>query len=147
MAEYKAPMRDMQFVLNELLDYPGHYQSLPACQEATPDVVGAILEESAKFCENVLAPLNKVGDQEGCKWEDGVVTTPTGFKEAYQQYVEAGWPSMTSDINYGGQGLPASLGSLLSEMQGCANWSWGMYPGLSHGAMATLEAHGSEEQK
>ncbi|GAA6154357.1 acyl-CoA dehydrogenase C-terminal domain-containing protein [Pseudoteredinibacter isoporae] len=147
MAEYKAPLRDMQFVMNELLDFPAHYQSLPGCEDATPDVVSAILEESAKFCENVLAPLNRVGDEEGCKWDDGVVTTPTGFKEAYQQYVEAGWPSMTADVNYGGQGLPGSLGSILSEMKGCANWSWGMYPGLSHGAKNTLEEHGNEEQK
>ncbi|MBB6521802.1 acyl-CoA dehydrogenase C-terminal domain-containing protein [Pseudoteredinibacter isoporae] len=147
MAEYKAPLRDMQFVMNELLDYPAHYQSLPGCEDATQDVVSAILEESAKFCENVLAPLNRVGDEEGCKWDDGVVTTPTGFKEAYQQYVEAGWPSMTADVNYGGQGLPGSLGSILSEMKGCANWSWGMYPGLSHGAKNTLEEHGNEEQK
>ncbi|WP_299974744.1 acyl-CoA dehydrogenase C-terminal domain-containing protein [uncultured Pseudoteredinibacter sp.] len=147
MAEYKAPMREIQFVMNELLDFPAHYQSLPGCEDATTDVVSAIIEESAKFCENVLAPLNKVGDEEGCKWEDGVVTTPTGFKEAYQQFVEAGWPSMTADVNYGGQGLPGSLGIVLSEMQGCANWAWGMYPGLSHGAINTVEEHGSEEQK
>lgn len=147
MADYKVPMRDMQFVMNEMLDYPAHYQSLPGCEEATADVVDAIIEESAKFCENVLAPINQSGDQEGCTWSESGVTTPKGFKEAYQQYIDAGWPSMTCDVNYGGQGLPASLGSILSEMKGSANWSWGMYPGLSHGAINTIEAHGTPEQK
>lgn len=147
MADYKVPMRDMQFVMNELLDFESHFQSLPGCEDATKDVVDAIIEESAKFCENVLAPINQSGDQEGCQWNDGEVTTPAGFKEAYQQYVEAGWPSMTHNEAYGGQGLPGSLGSILSEMKGSANWSWGMYPGLSHGAMNTIEAHGTEEQK
>lgn len=147
MADYKVPMRDMQFVMNELLDFESHFQSLPGCEDATKDVVDAIIEESAKFCENVLAPINQSGDQEGCQWNDGEVTTPNGFKEAYKQYVEAGWPSMTHNAAYGGQGLPGSLGSILSEMKGCANWSWGMYPGLSHGAMNTIEEHGTEEQK
>lgn len=147
MAEYKAPVRDMQFVLYELLDYQTHYESLPGGDNASRDVVEAILEENAKFCENVLAPLNSVGDEEGCLWKDGVVTTPTGFKEAYQQYVEAGWPSMTHSSQYGGQGLPESLGTVLSEMAGSANWSWCMYPGLSHGAMKTLALHGTDEQR
>lgn len=147
MSDYKAPLRDIQFALYDVLGFEQHYQSTPGCEEASTDVVSAILEENAKFCENVLAPLNQSGDQEGCQWQDGVVTTPSGFKEAYQQYVEAGWPSMTHDPAHGGQGLPESLGVLLSEMVGCANWSWGMYPGLSHGAMATISAHGTEEQK
>lgn len=147
MTEYKAPVRDMQFVMYELLGYEEHYQTLPGGDDVSPDVVGAIIEESAKFCENVLAPLNAVGDEEGCTWNDGVVTTPSGFKEAYQQYVEAGWPSMTHSDEFGGQGLPESLGSVLSEMAGTANWSWTMYPGLSHGAMKTLELHGTGEQK
>ncbi|TQV78138.1 acyl-CoA dehydrogenase [Exilibacterium tricleocarpae] len=147
MSDYKAPLRDMHFALYEVLGFEQHYQNTPGCEEASTDVVSAILEENAKFCENVLAPLNAVGDQEGCQWNDGVVTTPTGFKEAYQQYVEAGWPSMTHDSAHGGQGLPHSLGILLSEMVGSANWSWGMYPGLSHGAMNTLSAHGTDDQK
>ncbi len=147
MADYKAPLRDIQFVMNELLDFPAHYATLPGGEEASPEVVNAILEESAKFCENVLAPLNRVGDTEGCQWDDGVVTTPPGFKEAYQQYVEAGWPSMAHDPVHGGQGLPQSLGTILSEMIGSANWSWGMYPGLSHGAMNTISTHGTDAQK
>jgi alkylation response protein AidB-like acyl-CoA dehydrogenase len=147
MADYKAPIRDIQFSLFELLDYEQHYATVPGCEDATPDTVNAIVEESAKFCENVLAPLNRVGDEQGCKWDDGVVTTPDGFKEAYAQFVEAGWPSMTHNTDHGGQGLPASLGTVLSELTGSANWSWGMYPGLSHGCMNTIEEHGTPEQK
>ena len=147
MADYKAPLTDIRFVMNELLKFPEHYASLPGADDASPDVVDAILEESAKFCENVLAPINASGDAQGCRYDDGTVTTPEGFKEAYEQYVEAGWPSMTHNMLHGGQGLPESLGSVLSEMVGTANWSWAMYPGLSHGAMKTLELHGSEDQK
>jgi len=149
MPEYKAPLRDIKFVADELLEMPAHYANLPAFAEvATPDMVDAIITEGAKFCENVIAPLNAVGDQEGCtRHDDCSVTTPTGFKAAYEQFVEAGWPSMTHDEKFGGQGLPESLGIVMSEMVGTANWSWGMYPGLSHGAMNTITRWGTEEQK
>lgn len=147
MPDYKAPLRDIKFVMNELLDSEQHYANLEGAEDATPDMIDAIIGEGAKFCEQVLSPLNQVGDQEGCTWSEDGVKTPTGFKEAYQQYVEGGWPSMTADPNYGGQGLPHSLGLVMSEMVGTANWSWGMYPGLSHGATNTIEAHGTEEQK
>ena len=147
MPEYKAPLRDIQFVLDEMLQSEQHYQSLPGCEEATPDMISAILEEGAKFAERVLAPLNQVGDREGCQLTDGEVKTPTGFKEAYQQFVEGGWPSLAHDPEWGGQGLPESIGIVLNEMVGSANWSWSMYPGLSHGAMNTIEAHGTETQK
>lgn len=147
MPEYKAPLRDIQFVLDEMLQSEQHYQKLPGCEEATPDMLGAILEEGAKFAERVLAPLNQVGDREGCQLIDGEVKTPTGFKEAYQQFVEGGWPSLAHDPEWGGQGLPESIGIVLNEMVGSANWSWSMYPGLSHGAMNTIEAHGTEAQK
>ncbi|SDW40994.1 acyl-CoA dehydrogenase C-terminal domain-containing protein [Marinobacter mobilis] len=147
MPEYKAPLRDIKFVMSELLNSEQHYASLEGAEDATPDMVDAIIQEGAKFAEQVLSPLNSVGDLEGCTWSEDGVTTPKGFKEAYQQYVEGGWPSMTADPNYGGQGLPASIGIVMSEMVGTANWSWGMYPGLSHGATNTVEAHGTEEQK
>ena len=147
MPEYKAPLRDMEFVMNEVLDFPTHYQNVPSCGEATPDMVEAILQEGAKFCEQEIAPLNRVGDEQGCQWSESGVTTPNGFKEAYQKYVEGGWPSMTAKEEFGGQGLPDSLGVVMSEMIGAANWSWGMYPGLSHGAMYTIEMHGTEEQQ
>lgn len=149
MPEYKAPLREMKFIADELLDFPAHYANLPVYADvATPDMVDAIITEGAKFCENVLAPINRGGDIEGCtRNEDASVTTPTGFKEAYRQYVDNGWASLSSDVEYGGQGLPESLGTIVSEMVGTANWSWGMYPGLSHGAKNTLEAWGTEDQK
>jgi len=147
MPEYKAPLRDIKFVMTELLNSEQHYANLEGAEDATPDMVDAIIGEGAKFCEQVLSPLNQVGDKEGCIWSEDGVKTPTGFKEAYQQYVEGGWPSMTADPNYGGQGLPHSLGLVMSEMVGTANWSFGMYPGLSHGATNTIEEHGTEEQK
>lgn len=147
MAGYKVPHRDIQFVFNELLGSQQHYESLPGCEDATPDMVEAILEEGGKFAERVLSPLNQTGDTQGCKFEDGVVTTPEGFKEAYQQFIEGGWPSLPHKPEYGGQGLPESIGIVMNEILGSANWSWSMYPGLSHGAMNTLEAHGTDEQK
>lgn len=144
---YKAPLRDIHFVQEELLDYPAHYQRLPSCQEATPDVVAAILEEGGRFSEEVLAPLNQVGDREGCTWHPEGVTTPTGFKDAYRQYVAGGWPSLAHAEAFGGQGLPESLGMTVNELISGANWAWAMYPGLSHGAMNTLQAHGTPEQQ
>jgi len=147
MPEYKAPLRDMDFVLNEVLNAEQHYQNLSDCEDATPDMVAAIMEEGAKFAERVLSPLNQIGDQQGCQWDDGAVKTPEGFKEAYDQFVEGGWPSLAHEAEYGGQGLPESIGIIVNEMVGTANWSWSMYPGLSHGAMNTLNAHGTEDQK
>lgn len=146
MPEYKVPLRDMRFVLNEVLDLDAHYAKL-GLEEVNSELLNAFLEEGAKFAENELAPLNRSGDEEGCHFEDGVVTTPQGFKEAYAKYVEGGWPAMGGDPEFGGQGLPGSASIAISEMTGTANWSWSMYPGLSHGAVATIEAHGTDEQK
>ena len=146
MPEYKAPLRDMRFLIDNVFDFHGHYAALGAT-DASPDMVSAILEEGAKFCENVLAPLNRSGDEEGCHFDNGVVTTPKGFKQAFAQYVEGGWHGVAADPAYGGQGLPHSLGLVLSEMIGSSNTSWGMYPGLTHGAMSAIHAHGTDEQK
>ncbi|HAG96192.1 MAG: acyl-CoA dehydrogenase [Pseudomonadales bacterium] len=147
MPQYKAPLRDMNFVMNDVLDYQKHYSKLPCAENATPDMVDAILGECAKFCEQVLSPLNQTGDQEGCQFEDGKVTTPKGFKEAYDQYCQGGWQGLSHPEEFGGQGMPLSLSVMKSEMIGTANWSWGMYPGLSLGAMNTIYLHGTEEQK
>src|SRR5690554_3867790 len=147
MPEYKAPLRDIQFVRDELLAYDEHYRTL-GFDEASPDIVKAILEEGAKFAEQILAPLNRQGDEQGCRLEeDGTVKTPDGFADAYQQFIESGWPGLSGDPEFGGQGLPESLSFPLSEMNGQANWSWSMYPGLSHGAKRTIAAHGDEGQK
>ena len=147
MPTYKAPLRDMRFLWNEVFDYPEHYSKLSNGKDADPDTVNAILEECARYCEDVLAPLNQSGDQEGCTLKDGVVTTPKGFKEAYDQFVEGGWQGLSHPEEYGGMGLPMSLGLLKTEMMGTANWSFNMYPGLSLGAMNTIMQHGSEEIK
>ena len=147
MLAYKAPLKDIDFLLNDALDIQKHYQNLPGGEEATPDMIEAILSECAKFCENVLSPLYQSGDAEGCTFKDGKVTTPAGFKDAYQQYVDGGWQSLSHPVEYGGQGLPPSLGVIKSEMIGTANWAWSMYPGLSLGAMNTVYLHGTEEQK
>ncbi|GLX80086.1 acyl-CoA dehydrogenase [Thalassotalea insulae] len=147
MLTYKAPIADIKFLFEDVLDYYKHYEKYPEFEEATPDLVDAIIQECAKFSENELLPLNQSGDKEGCQFDNGQVTTPKGFKEAYQQYVQGGWAALSHDLEYGGQGLPSSLGMIKSEMMGTANWSWAMYPGLSHGAMNTLDVHGSEEQK
>ncbi|WP_176503056.1 acyl-CoA dehydrogenase C-terminal domain-containing protein [Cobetia sp. 5-11-6-3] len=147
MPDYQAPLRDIRFVMNELLDYPAHYARLPGGEDASDDIVSAILEEGARFANEVLTPLNQSGDLEGCTFEGGEVKAPRGFKAAYQQYVEGGWPSLAASPEHGGQGLPPSLAMVLSEMVASANLSWGMYPGLSHGAMNALEHHGSEVLK
>ena len=146
MPDYNAPLRDMRFVINEVFDFNSGYQAF-GLDEVTPDLVDAVLDEAAKFAGGVLAPLNRTGDEEGCHIDDGVVTTPKGFKEAYQQYIDNGWGSMTGPVEFGGQGLPASLGLAVAEMVASANYAFSMYPGLSHGCLAAIRAHGSDEQK
>ena len=146
MAVYKAPVKDIQFVLNEVLDVAS-LAKLPGYEDATPDTIQAIVEEAGKLCENVLFPLNRSGDEEGCHYENGVVRTPKGFKEAYQQFREGGWTAVTCDPEYGGQGLPATVGFALQEMFTASNQAFSMYPGLSHGAYEALSRHGSDELK
>ena len=147
MPVYKAPLRDMKFLLNDVFDYPTHYQGLASGENATPDIVDAILTECGRFCEEVLSPLYQSGDEEGCKLENGEVITPKGYKEAYQQYVMGGWQGLSAPEEFGGQGLPASMGLFKQEMMGTANWSFSMYPGLSLGAMNTIFLHGTDDQK
>lgn len=147
MHQYKAPIRDMQFVLHDLLQVEKLYASLPPYAEVNKELIDSILATSAEFAENEVAPLNRIGDEEGCKFENGHVTTPTGFKQAYKQFVELGLGGLASTVKYGGQGLPHSLDIAAGEMNATANWSWSMYYGLSQGAVKTIEAHGTQEQK
>ena len=147
MPRYKAPVRDMQFILHDLLAIES-YTDLPGFSEISTELVDQVLESGARFSEEVLFPINFSGDKEGCtRNPDASVTTPKGFKEAYQQYIEGGWQGLSHPIEYGGQGMPMSLGIIKSEMIGTANWAWSMYPGLSLGAMNTLMLHGTEKQK
>ncbi|GJE39606.1 acyl-CoA dehydrogenase C-terminal domain-containing protein [Methylobacterium persicinum] len=144
MQTYKAPLRDMRFVLNEL---HGSAEALPGHEDFTPDIADAILEEASKFCTERLLPLNASGDEEGCRLENGVVRTPKGFPEAYKAFREGGWTAMGADPAYGGQGLPAGINKLVEEMICSTNLSFGLYPGLSHGAYQAIEGHASEELK
>ena len=146
MPAYAAPLRDMRFLLNELAD-TSRLRALPGGEDLTPDLVDPVLEAAAQLCRDVLAPLNRSGDEEGCRLENGVVRTPAGFPEAYAAFREGGWPALGCDPDYGGQGLPYAIGMLVQEMICSANLSFGMYPGLTHGAYAALHAHGTEAQK
>jgi len=147
MPSYKAPLREYRFLLKEVLEIE-RYANLPGFADAPIDLIEQVLEEGAKFCEGVLAPLNKVGDEHGCtRSEDGSVATPPGFKDAYAQFVQAGWPALSSDPNYGGQGLPHIVALAWNEMVASANMAFGMYPGLSHGAYEAIHQHGSDAQK
>ncbi len=146
MQNFKAPERDTLFVTHELFDIQSHYQKL-GFDDVNEDLVRAIYTEAGKFAENILAPINAIGDQQGCKIDNGMVTTPDGFKEAYAQYVEGGWPSMAQPEEFDGQGLPYSLATSLAEWFSGANHSWAMYPGLSQGCMETLKSHGTKEQQ
>ncbi len=149
MGQYLAPLRDMQFVLHELLNVEAELKAMPVHESLDADTINSIAEEAAKFTQTVTYPLNQSGDAEGCHHDkvSGAVTAPKGFKEAYAQFVEAGWPSLSCDPEYGGQGLPEVVNNVLYEMINSANQSWGMYPGLTHGAYAALVAHGTEAQK
>jgi alkylation response protein AidB-like acyl-CoA dehydrogenase len=149
MAQYIAPLRDLQFVLHELLNVEETLKTLPKYAETDRALIDQVLEEGGKFASEVLFPLNRSGDREGCHHDKAAhtVTTPKGYKEAYRQYVDAGWPSLACDPELGGQGLPVVVNNSFYEMINSANQAWTMYPGLSHGAYECLHAHGTPEQK
>lgn len=147
MSAYKAPTEDMLFLLREVFDAPGMFAAMPACGEVDDGLIEAILGEAAKFCENELAPLNREADEAGCRLESGVVRTAPGFREAYGSYVEGGWPGLSLPTEYGGQGLPKTLQFAVDEMISGANMAFGLFPGLTRGAVEAIEAHGSEELK
>ncbi|WKB54658.1 acyl-CoA dehydrogenase C-terminal domain-containing protein [Eleftheria terrae] len=149
MAQYTPPLRDMQFVMHEVLNIVDELKQMPAHAEVDAETINAILEEGGKFASEVIFPLNQSGDEEGCTLDKTTheVSAPKGFKEAYQQYVEGGWPALSTDPEYGGQGLPVVVNQCFYEMLNSGNQAWTMYPGLSHGAYEALHAHGTPEQK
>ena len=130
MAIYKAPIRDMQFVLHELLEVERTFTELPGGEEASADIIDAILEEGAKLCENVVFPTNRIGDVEGCRFDNGEVHTPSGFKEAYDAVAAGGWTALACDPEYGGQGLPHTLSVFFEEMLQSCNMSLALYQAL-----------------
>jgi acyl-CoA dehydrogenase len=147
MPTYKAPVDDALFLLNDVF-HIDRYGNLPGFSDASPDVVEAVLREAAKFSEEVLTPLNRVGDKEGCKRAaDGSVTTPTGFKDAYKQIIDGGWIGISVPAEYGGQGLPATMTVMVNEFLCSANMAFAMYPGLTQGAIAALLVHASDALK
>ena len=149
MPTYNPPLRDMQFVMHEVLNVVDQLKQIPKHADIDVPTIDAVLEEGGKFASEVIFPLNISGDKESCSLDNGThaVTTPKGFKEAYQQYVEAGWAALGCDPEYGGQGLPLVVNSMFYEMLNSANQAWTMYPGLTHGAYAALHAHGTDAQK
>jgi alkylation response protein AidB-like acyl-CoA dehydrogenase len=147
MGQYVAPLRDMQFVLHELLHVEDEFKALPPYTEVNRELADQVLEEGGKFATEIIFPLNQSGDAEGCHFDHGVVTTPKGFKEAYNRFREAGWPSVSADPAYGGQGLPHTLGYALEEIINSASQAFAMYPCLTHGAYEALRAHGTDDQK
>ena len=143
MVTYRAPLDDIRFCF-DMLDYEGRVASLPGHEEAGRELVDAVLEEGARFCEERLLPLNRPGDEEGCTLENGIVRTPAGFKEAYRDYSAAGWVGLTADPEYGGQGLPKAVNTALGEILCSTNLSFAIYPGLSHGGFDAIERWGSD---
>ena len=145
MPSYKAPLRDINFVLNELLDSDSHYKSLTGCEEINSELLDAIIGSASKFAENVVAPLNRSGDEQGCHFDEGSVTTPQGFKEAFEQYAAGGWQGLSVPREDGGQGLPGSCSALVNELIGSSNYAWSMIGGLAHAPISLLLAAGGDE--
>ncbi|MEE8444091.1 MAG: acyl-CoA dehydrogenase N-terminal domain-containing protein, partial [Alphaproteobacteria bacterium] len=146
MAPYTAPLQDMRFVLRDVADFD-EVAGLPGYEEATPDLVDAVLEEAARIAAEVLSPLNLPGDRQGSTLENGVVRTPDGFKDAYQKFIDGGWNSLPFNPEYGGQGLPKLLATAVGEMWNAANTSFSLCPMLTWGAIDAIEHHGTEAQK
>ncbi|MBA2672194.1 acyl-CoA dehydrogenase C-terminal domain-containing protein [Ramlibacter sp.] len=149
MPSYTPPLRDLQFVMHEVLKVTDEYKAMPRHAEVDVDTVNAVLEEGGKFCAEVTAPINAIGDEQGCTLDQATheVTTPAGFKAAYAKYVEGGWPALACDPEFGGQGLPLTVNQAIMEMLNSANQAWTMYPGLTYAAYEALHAHGTPEQK
>ena len=148
MADYKAPLRDMRFVLNEVFDAPSHWRAMPALAEVVDaETAEAILEEAGKITAGTIAPLNRSGDEEGCRWQDGSVTTPAGYPEAYKLYAEGGWVGVGGDPAYGGMGMPKAISAQVEEMMNSASLAFGLYPMLTSGACLSIYAHASEALK
>ena len=146
MTVYQPPLRDMRFVLHELLQVE-RYQNIPAFADASMETIDSVLEEGGKIAREVLFPLNAIGDEEGCIFDNGEVTTPSGFKEAFRTYREAGWVGLEGDPKFGGTGLPQFVATAAAEMMGSANLSFETYAGLTMGAALTIDTHGDEEQR
>ncbi|MFM6992093.1 MAG: acyl-CoA dehydrogenase family protein, partial [Rhodoferax sp.] len=149
MPSYTPPLRDMQFVMHELLHAVDDFKTMPKHADIDADTINAVLEEAGKFAAEVTQPLNVSGDTEGCSYDKAThdVKTPAGFKAAYRQFVEGGWPALSADPAFGGQGLPLVVNQCVYEMLNSANQAWTMYPGLTHGAYAALHTYGTPEQQ
>lgn len=147
MSDYRPPLRDMQFLLNEVFAVPELFASMPDTEEVSADLISAILEEAGKIAAEKLAPINQSGDREGCSFADGVVTTPAGFKDAYTAFASGGWSGLTGNPEFGGQGMPKLLAAMIEEMQFAANTSFTLYTVLTTGASLTLNSHGSQALK
>jgi len=145
MPRYTPPVRDISFILQDVLDVAG--SNIPGYEDLDEEFVSAVLNESGKLCEEVLAPLNTIGDVQGCVLENGIVRTPHGFKDAFEEVKSGGWPGLDCDPEFGGQGIPFVLASAVTEMFSSSNMAFSMYQGLTHGAYSAIHAHGSEEQK
>ena len=147
MATYRAPLKDIQFLLQDVFNAQELFSAMPDTAEVSDDLMTAILEEAGKVVEGLVSPINQSGDREGCQFDAGKVTTPKGFKEAFQAYAEGGWVGLTGDVAYGGQGMPKMLSALIDEMIFAANSSFALYAVLNSGAGLSLSSHGSDELK